>query len=130
MLEFWHSLKSSEMKLMMEVKKKVLVINHHSADMRPAGARRKLLGLLGFVAFCLRFWHLMISLRSFDTHLHLFPALKSALSGRHFQSNEEVQRAVKNFLRSLGTNFERDGFLKLISRYDKCINVSGKYMGK
>ncbi|GBN43296.1 hypothetical protein AVEN_89365-1 [Araneus ventricosus] len=48
---------------------------------------------------------LQISLRSFFTHLHLFPALKSALSGRHFRSNEEVQQVVKNFLRSLGTDF-------------------------
>ncbi|GBO05260.1 hypothetical protein AVEN_250071-1 [Araneus ventricosus] len=42
---------------------------------------------------------LAISGRSFGTHLHLFPALKSALSGRHFRSNEEVRLAVKNFLR-------------------------------
>ncbi|GBO20072.1 hypothetical protein AVEN_219802-1 [Araneus ventricosus] len=33
-----------------------------------------------------------------------FPALKSALSGRHFRSNEEVRQAVKNFLLSLDTD--------------------------
>ncbi|GBM36413.1 hypothetical protein AVEN_56862-1 [Araneus ventricosus] len=56
---------------------------------------------------------------------HLFPALKSALSGCHFQSNEKLQKDVKNFLRSLGTDFYQDGFLKLSSLYDKCINVGG-----
>ncbi|GBL85584.1 hypothetical protein AVEN_116937-1 [Araneus ventricosus] len=43
-----------------------------------------------------------------------FPSLKSALSGRRFRSNEEVRKTVKNFLRSLGTDFHQDGFLKLI----------------
>ncbi|GBL99394.1 Histone-lysine N-methyltransferase SETMAR [Araneus ventricosus] len=59
---------------------------------------------------------------------HLFPALKLELSGRHFRSNEEVHLAVKNFLRSLGTDFYQDGFSKLISRYDKCINAGGEYV--
>ncbi|GBN93362.1 hypothetical protein AVEN_260733-1 [Araneus ventricosus] len=31
--------------------------------------------------------------------IRLSPTLKSALSGRHFRSNEEVHHAVKNFLR-------------------------------
>ncbi|GBN08953.1 Histone-lysine N-methyltransferase SETMAR [Araneus ventricosus] len=61
---------------------------------------------------------------------HLFPALKSALSGGQFRSNEEMQKAMKNFLLSLGTDFYQDGFSKLISRYDKCINVGGEYVGK
>ncbi|GBM87491.1 hypothetical protein AVEN_211642-1 [Araneus ventricosus] len=43
------------------------------------------------------------------SHFHLFLALKSALSGRQ-------TKAVKNFLRSLGTDFYQDGFLKLILR--------------
>ncbi|GBM65371.1 hypothetical protein AVEN_98194-1 [Araneus ventricosus] len=64
---------------------------------------------------------LVISMSSFGIHFHLFPVLKSALSGRHFRSNEEVLKAVKNFLRSLGNDFYQDSFFKLISRYDKCI---------
>ncbi|GBL93454.1 hypothetical protein AVEN_59660-1 [Araneus ventricosus] len=73
---------------------------------------------------------LVISVRSFGTHLHIFPALKSALSGRHFRSNEEVRQAVKNFLRSLSTDFYQDGFFELIPRYGKCINVDGEYVEK
>ncbi|GBM34259.1 hypothetical protein AVEN_60597-1 [Araneus ventricosus] len=49
----------------------------------------------------------------FGTHLFLFPTLKSALSGRHFQSNEGVRQAVKNFLRPLSTDFYQAGFFKL-----------------
>ncbi|GBM03633.1 hypothetical protein AVEN_203198-1 [Araneus ventricosus] len=73
---------------------------------------------------------LLTTVRFFGTHLRLLPALKSALSGRHFRSNEDVRRAVKNFLHSLGTDFHQDCFLKLISRYDKCINVGGEYVEK
>ncbi|GBM53961.1 hypothetical protein AVEN_18727-1 [Araneus ventricosus] len=58
---------------------------------------------------------------------HLFPALKSTLSERHFRSDEEVRLAVMTFLRSLGTDYYQDGFLKLISRHDKCINIGGEY---
>ncbi|GBN47430.1 hypothetical protein AVEN_205538-1 [Araneus ventricosus] len=39
-------------------------------------------------------------------------------------------KAVKNFLQSLGTDFYQDGFFKLISRYDKCINTGGGYVEK
>ncbi|GBN06927.1 Histone-lysine N-methyltransferase SETMAR [Araneus ventricosus] len=61
---------------------------------------------------------------------HLFPALKSALSGRHFRSNKEVRQALRNFLLSLDTDFYQDGFLKLISQYGRCINVGGEYVEK
>ncbi|GBM88006.1 hypothetical protein AVEN_82463-1 [Araneus ventricosus] len=73
---------------------------------------------------------LVISEKSFGTHLHLFPALKFELSGRHFRSNEEVRQYVKNYLRSLDIDVYQDGFFKLISRYDKCINAGGEYVGK
>ncbi|GBL81951.1 hypothetical protein AVEN_50536-1 [Araneus ventricosus] len=43
----------------------------------------------------------VIGVRSYVTNLHLFPVLKSSLSGRHFRSNEGVRLVVKKFLRSL-----------------------------
>ncbi|GBN00800.1 hypothetical protein AVEN_208836-1 [Araneus ventricosus] len=69
------------------------------------------------------------SLVTFGTHLHLSPALKSARSGRHFRSNEEVRQDVRSFLRSLGTDFYKEGFSKLISRYGKtrrliCVKIA------
>ncbi|GBM09220.1 hypothetical protein AVEN_226716-1 [Araneus ventricosus] len=39
-------------------------------------------------------------------------------------------KAVKNFLHSLGTDFYQDNFLKLISLYDKCVNIDGKHVKK
>ncbi|GBO16183.1 hypothetical protein AVEN_125790-1 [Araneus ventricosus] len=80
-------------------------------------------------AFC-HFCSVVISVRFFGNHLHLSPTLKSALSGSHFRSNEEVRKAVKNIPRSLSTDFYQDGFLKLISPYDKCINVGCEYVEK
>ncbi|GBN20870.1 hypothetical protein AVEN_38778-1, partial [Araneus ventricosus] len=47
------------------------------------------------------------------------------MSRRHFRRNEEVRKAVKNFLLSLDTDSYQDGFLELISRYDKSINIDG-----
>ncbi|GBO32968.1 hypothetical protein AVEN_31791-1 [Araneus ventricosus] len=51
-------------------------------------------------AYC-HYCSLLISVRSFGTHLHPFRTLKSALSGRHFHSNEEVWGAAKTCLSSL-----------------------------
>ncbi|GBL71557.1 hypothetical protein AVEN_79143-1 [Araneus ventricosus] len=58
-------------------------------------------------AYCYSCSLVISPMGTFGTHLHLFPALKSALSGRHFRSNEEVRQGVKNFLRSLSTDFYR-----------------------
>ncbi|GBM70913.1 hypothetical protein AVEN_263587-1 [Araneus ventricosus] len=72
----------------------------------------------------------VVSVRSFGTHLHLFLAIKSVPSVRHFRSNEEVRQDVKNFISTLDTDFYKDGFLKLSSRYDKFINVGGEHVEK
>ncbi|GBM96656.1 hypothetical protein AVEN_240967-1 [Araneus ventricosus] len=39
---------------------------------------------------------------------------------------KRLRGAVKNCLHSLSTGFYQDGFFKLISRYDKCINVGAE----
>ncbi|GBO10365.1 hypothetical protein AVEN_109937-1 [Araneus ventricosus] len=80
-------------------------------------------GLLPFLQSC-------DQRQDFGTNLHLFLTLKSALSGHHFRSNEEVRLPVKNFLQSLGTDRYKDGFLKLVSRYVKSMNVGGEYVEK
>lgn len=46
---------------------------------------------------------------------HLFPALKEAHSGRHFQHNGVVEQAVKQFFAS---QFYQSGLFKLIARFD------------
>ncbi|GFW66135.1 histone-lysine N-methyltransferase SETMAR [Trichonephila clavipes] len=45
-------------------------------------------------------------------------------------SNAEVKQAVRRFLRMQSPEFFLGGFLKLIKRYDKCLNVLGTYVEK
>ncbi|GFW96806.1 histone-lysine N-methyltransferase SETMAR [Trichonephila clavipes] len=54
---------------------------------------------------------------------HLFPALKKNLAGRPFVSNAEFKLAAKRFFRMQSPEFFLGDFLKLIKRYDKCLNV-------
>ncbi|GFW70445.1 histone-lysine N-methyltransferase SETMAR [Trichonephila clavipes] len=61
---------------------------------------------------------------------HLFPALKENLAGKGFGSNAEVKQTVKHFFRIRSPEFFQDGFLKLIKRYDKCLNLLGFYVEK
>ncbi|GBM52806.1 hypothetical protein AVEN_21239-1 [Araneus ventricosus] len=52
---------------------------------------------------------------------------RDVISEHTHQIGVETER---NFLQSMGIDFHQDGFLKLISRYDKCIGVGGEYMEK
>jgi hypothetical protein len=57
---------------------------------------------------------------------HFFPTLKRRLEGRRFTANEDVEAAVRTWY----TDFHRQGFFKLVWRWDKCINVGGDYVEK
>jgi hypothetical protein len=57
---------------------------------------------------------------------HLFPKLKEFLGGRRFKS-DEVKDAVKEWLNGLAAD---KGIQKLVTRYDKCLNVAGDYVEK
>ncbi|GFV81722.1 histone-lysine N-methyltransferase SETMAR [Trichonephila clavipes] len=58
----------------------------------------------------------------------LFPALKKNLAGKRFGSNFDVKQAVKRFFRMQSPEFFLEGFLKLIKRCDKCLNILGTYV--
>jgi histone-lysine N-methyltransferase SETMAR len=60
---------------------------------------------------------------------HLFPKLKEFLGGRHFKS-DEVKDAVKEWLNGLAAEVYDEGTQKLVTRYDKCLNVGGDYVEK
>jgi histone-lysine N-methyltransferase SETMAR len=60
---------------------------------------------------------------------HLFPKLKEFLGGRRFKS-DEVTDAVKEWLNGLAAEVYDEGIQKLVTRYDKCLNVGGDYVGK
>lgn len=64
--------------------------------------------------------HLAYSPDLHPSDFHLLSSLKSAFSGHHFQNNVE---SVQQFFALQGTEFYQNGFLKLISWYDKCLSV-------
>jgi histone-lysine N-methyltransferase SETMAR len=57
---------------------------------------------------------------------HFFHTLKRTLEGRRFTTNEDVEAAV----RTHDTDFYQQRILKLMKRWDKCINVGGDYVQK
>ena len=61
---------------------------------------------------------------------HLFPQLKLHLGGKHFPTAEELKTEVSNYLLKSGTPFYYQGISKLLSRYQKCIDVDGDYVEK
>jgi hypothetical protein len=60
----------------------------------------------------------------------LFPKLKEFLGGRRFKSDEEVKDAAKEWLNGLAAEVYYEGIQKLVTRYDKCLNVGGDYVEK
>jgi hypothetical protein len=61
---------------------------------------------------------------------HLFTKMKVWLATRRFHTNEELMDGVNNWLHNLAAPFLDDGLQKLVSRYDKCLNVDNNYVEK
>ncbi|GBM70796.1 hypothetical protein AVEN_127342-1 [Araneus ventricosus] len=61
---------------------------------------------------------------------HLFLKLKEFLGGKRFGSDEEIENAVNTWLNELATEEYNMEILKLVDRYDKCLNVGGDYVEK
>lgn len=61
---------------------------------------------------------------------HLFGPLKKMLGGQKFASDFEAQDAVRDWLRQQPASFFETGIGKLVSRWDKCLNVLGGYVEK
>jgi histone-lysine N-methyltransferase SETMAR len=59
---------------------------------------------------------------------HLLQKLKEFLGGRRFKSDEEVNDVVKEWLNGLAAEVYDEGIQKLVTRYDKCLNVGGGYV--
>jgi hypothetical protein len=54
--------------------------------------------------------------------------MKVWLATQHFHSNEELIDGVSNWLHNLAALFFDERLQKLVSRYDKCLNVGGSYV--
>jgi hypothetical protein len=52
------------------------------------------------------------------------------LGGKRFAADEEVETAVRKWLRQQSKDFYAAGFDALVKRWDKCINVGGRYIEK
>jgi histone-lysine N-methyltransferase SETMAR len=61
---------------------------------------------------------------------HLFPHLKKHLRGHHFETEDELKKAVQTWVKSQSPDFYARGFEKLLDRYYKCINLGGDYVEK
>jgi hypothetical protein len=61
--------------------------------------------------------------------VHLFPKLKEFLGGTRFKS-DEVKDAVKEWLNGLAAEVYDEGIQKLVTLYNKCLNVGGDYVKK
>jgi hypothetical protein len=55
--------------------------------------------------------------------------MKVWLGTQCFHTNEELMDEV-NWLHNLAASFFVEGLQKLVSRYDKCLNVDGNYVEK
>jgi hypothetical protein len=61
---------------------------------------------------------------------HSLSKLKEFLGGRRFKRDEEVKDAVKEWLNGLAAEVYDEGIQKLVTRYDKCLNVGSDYAEK
>jgi histone-lysine N-methyltransferase SETMAR len=61
---------------------------------------------------------------------HLFTKMKVWLATQRFHTNKELMDGVNNWLRNLAATFFDEGIQKLVSRYNKCLNVDDNYVEK
>jgi hypothetical protein len=62
--------------------------------------------------------------------LYLFSKTKEHLTGKRFTDDEDQQHAVMDWLTSQAAVWYEEGISKLVSQYDKCLNVQGDYVDK
>jgi histone-lysine N-methyltransferase SETMAR len=61
---------------------------------------------------------------------HLFTKLKEFLGGKRFSNDQEVEEAVKNWLKELAVEVYDTGIQKLVPRLQKCLDLDGDYVEK
>jgi hypothetical protein len=56
--------------------------------------------------------------------------MKVWLATQRFHTNEELMDGLNKWLHNLAAPFFDEGLQKLVSRYNKCLNVDGNYVEK
>jgi hypothetical protein len=59
-----------------------------------------------------------------------FPKMKEGLHGHLYDSNEEVERIVRTWMKKEIVEFFHDGFQKLVHRWKNCVENGGDYVEK
>ena len=65
-----------------------------------------------------------------SSDFHLFLKMKEHLAGKRHADDEDLQHSVVDWLNSQAAVWYEEGISKLVSRYDKCLNVQGDYVEK
>ncbi|KAJ4426673.1 hypothetical protein ANN_26471 [Periplaneta americana] len=103
-----------------------VVLLHDNARPHTAASTRELLDQFGWEIFD----HPPYSPELAPSDFHLFTKLKDFLGGTRFGSDEELKKTVNTWLNELAAEEYNTGILKLVNRYDKCLNVGGDYVEK
>ncbi|KAJ4432039.1 hypothetical protein ANN_20653, partial [Periplaneta americana] len=95
-------------------------LGYHKICARPhtAASTRELLDQFGWEIFD----HPPYSPDLAPSDFHLFTKLKDFLGGTRFGSDEELKKTVNTWLNELAAEEYNTGILKLVNRYDKCLN--------
>ena len=64
------------------------------------------------------------------SNFFLFPSLKKDIRGCHFRSDEEVVKAVEEWVDGKDPDFFSSGLTALEHRWSKCITLEGNYIKK
>lgn len=105
---------------------KGVVFIHDNARPHTANVTRTLLQGFGWDVFD----HPPYSPDLAPSDFHLFLHLKSFLAGQRFNSDEELKEHVTSWLTTQAATFYEEGILKLVPRYDKCLENHGSYVEK
>ena len=76
------------------------------------------------------FDHPSISPDVAPSDFYLSLKMKEHLAGKRFTDDEDLQHAVVDWLNSQAAVWYEVGISKLVSRYDRCLNVQGDYVEK
>ena len=58
---------------------------------------------------------------------HLFGPLKDELCGHHFETDDDVKRAVREWVKKTESAFFRAGFRRWVERWEKCVLAGGDW---
>ncbi|GBM56624.1 Histone-lysine N-methyltransferase SETMAR, partial [Araneus ventricosus] len=102
---------------------RLIALLHDNSRLHTAVATQELLDQFGWEIFD----HPPYSPDLATSDFHLFLKLKEILGGKRFGNDEELENAVTAWLNELmAVEFDMR-ILKLVDRYDKCLNVGGDY---